>query len=210
MKFFSLIYQGEVHPATEDKIVPAEDFSTLMEADEILRHAQEDAEDYKKQTEQECQQLKEEAEQAGFAEGLEQFNQHLMHFDKQLRLLKSDLQKQILPLTLKAAKKIVGEQLDLHPETIVEIVIQALAPITHHHRYTIYVNKADKEILEEHKPKIKQILEQVQILTIQERNDIAPGGCIIEWEGGILNVTLENQWRALESAFDKYTKIKQE
>ena len=61
-----------------------------------------------------------------------------------------------------------------------------------------------KEILEAEKPKIKSILEQVQVLTIQERNDIAPGGCIIETESGIINASIENQWRALESAFERY------
>jgi type III secretion protein L len=206
MKFFSLIYQGEVHPATEEKIVPAEDFSTLMEAHEILNRAEEDVEYYKKKIEEECQQLKEQAKEEGFAEGLQKFNEHLIYFDKQISLMRMDLQKQILPLALKAAKKIVGDQLNLHPETIVDIVIQTLAPVTQNHRFTIYVNKADKEILETQKPKIKTILDQVQLLTILERNDISPGGCIIETESGIINASIENQWRALESAFEKYMK----
>lgn len=204
MKFFSLIYQGEIHPERQEKIIPAEDFSTLMQASEILERAKEDVKHYKKKIEEECEELKEKAKEEGFDEGLQQFNEHLIHFDKQLRVLRMDLQKQILPLALKAAKKIVGEQLDLNPETIVEIVIQTLAPVTQNHRFTIYVNKVDKEILEAHKPKIKSSLEQVQVLTIQERSDIAPGGCIIETESGIINASIENQWRALEHAFEKY------
>ncbi len=204
MKFFSLIYQGEIHPSTEEKVIPAEDFSTLMETSEILNRAKEDVEHYKKQIEEECQQLKEQAKEEGFAEGLQKFNEHLIYFDKQIRLIRMDLQKQILPLALKAAKKIVGEQLNLNPETIVDIVIQTLAPVTQNHRFTIYVNKDDKEILEAQKPKIKSILDQIQVLTIQERNDIMPGGCIIETESGIINASIENQWRALESAFEKY------
>ncbi len=206
MNFFSLIYQGEIHPATEKKVIPAEDFSTLMEAKEILSRAKEDVEHYKKKVEEECQQLKEQAKEEGFSEGLEKFNEHLIYFDKQIRFIQMDLQKQILPLALKAAKKIVGEQLNLNPETIVDIVIQAVAPVAQHHRFTIYVNKVDKEILETQKPKIKSILEQVQVFTIQERNDIEPGGCIIETESRIINASLENQWRALETAFDKYTR----
>ncbi len=206
MKFFSLIYQGEIHPTTEEKVVSAKDFSTLMEAAEILARAKEDVEHFKKQVEQECKLLKEEATERGHAEGLARFNEHLVHFDKQLQLIRMDLQKQILPLALKAAKKIVGEQLSVSPETIVEIVIQAIAPVIQNHRFTIYVNKVDKEILEAEKPKIKALLEQVQVLSIQERNDIAPGGCIIETESGIINASIENQWRALESAFNKYMK----
>jgi type III secretion protein L len=205
MKFFSLIYQGEIHPSDDDKVIPAEEFSTLMEASQILVRAKEDAKDYEKRTAEECEELKEIAKEEGFSRGLDLFNEHLIHFDKQLHLIRLELQKQILPLALKAAKKIVGEQLTLHPETIVEIVIQSLAPVTQNHRFTIYVNKADKEILEAQKPKIKSILEQVRVLNIQERADIAPGGCIIETESGIINASIENQWRALESAFEKYT-----
>ncbi len=205
MKFFSLIHQGEIHPAGDDKVIPAEDFSTLLEASEVLRLAKEDAERYRKAVEKECETLKEKANEKGFVEGLMRFNEHLVHFDKQLRVIRLDLQKQILPLALKAAKKIVGEQLSVNPETIVEIVIQSLAPVLQNHRFTIYVNKVDKEILEAEKPKIKKILEQVQVLTIQERSDIAPGGCVIETESGIINASIENQWRALESAFEKYT-----
>jgi type III secretion protein L len=175
-----------------------------MEANEILKRVKEDVKQYKQQIEEESELLKTAATEKGFDEGLTQFNEHLIHFDKQLHVLKMELQKQILPLALKAAKKIVGEQLNLNPETIVEIVIQTIAPVTQNHRFTIYVSKADKEILEANKPKIKNILEQVQVLNIQERSDIAPGGCIIETESGIINASIENQWRALESAFDKY------
>lgn len=210
MKYFSLLYQGEIHPATEEKVIPAEEFSKLMQASEIVLLAQEDAERYKKQIAEECEMLKEEAKKKGFEEGLAQFNDHLLHFDAQLRFLRSELQKQILPLALKAAKKIVGEQLQLNPETIVDIVMQTLAPVTQNQRFTLYVNKVDKELLEAAKPKIKSILEHVKSLIIQERNDIAPGGCIIETESGIINATIDNQWRALETAFEKYRSLKKE
>lgn len=206
MKFFSLIYQGEVHPSSEEKIIPAEDFSTLMEASELLVRAKEDVAQYKKEVGKECEGLKEEAKKEGFNKGLDAFNEHLIQFELQLRQLRLDLQKQILPLALKAAKKIVGEQLQVHPETVVDIVLQTLAPITQNLRYTIYVNKGDKEILEAQRPKIKAILEHVQILTVQERSDISPGGCVIETERGIINATIENQWRSLEAAFEKYMK----
>lgn len=206
MKFFSLIYQGEIHPADDEKVISAEDFSTLMTAQEIVQRAKEDAEHYRKQVDEECAALREKAKKEGFDEGLSQFNEHLINFEKNVRHLRIELQKQILPLALKAAKKIVSKELEIHPETIVEIVISALAPVTQNHRFTIYVNKADKEALETNKQKIKSILEQVQALSIQERADISPGGCVIETESGIINASIENQWRALEAAFDKYMK----
>jgi type III secretion protein L len=206
MRFFSLIHQGEIHPATEEKIISSEDFSTLVQASELLEKAREDAEEHHRQTLDECKRLREEAQEEGFKEGLAQFNEQLLVFERSLRTIRLELQKEIIPIALKAAKKIVGAQLDLKPDTIVDIVLQALAPVMQNHRITIYVNKADKENLEAHKSTIKNVLEQVQVLSIQERADVAPGGCIIETESGIINSTIENQWRALESAFERYMK----
>jgi type III secretion protein L len=206
MKFLLLPHEGTVHPADGEKIIPKDIFGTLLSAEEVLAKAKQEGERHLAEKEQEGQALKEQAKQEGFSEGLDSFNQHLIYFDKQLRSIALELQKQILPLALKAAKKIVAEQLILKPDTIVDIVMQTLAPVLQNHRFTIYVNKADKEHLEANRPKIREVLEHVQSLMIQERADIAPGGCLIETESGIINATVENQWRALERAFEKYMK----
>ncbi|MBI3236847.1 MAG: HrpE/YscL family type III secretion apparatus protein [Chlamydiales bacterium] len=207
MRFFSLLYQGEVHPADDEKVIPSEDFSILLEAKEILEKAKEDAKRYRTNTEIEGEELREKYRKEGFQEGLAQFNEHLLLFERHLRDLKIQLQGQILPLAIKVAQKVVSKELELHPETIVEIVIAALSPVTQNHRFTIYVNKADKEALDANKSKIKEILEQLKTLSIQERADISPGGCMIETESGIINATIENQWRALETAFEKHMKL---
>jgi type III secretion protein L len=206
MRFFSLIYQGEVHAADEDKVIPAEEFSTLMNAQEILEKAKEDAEAYLKEQQKEAAEMKEKATEEGFQKGLEQFNEKLFWFDRELKALRVELQNQILPLALKAARKIVASELKTNPEAIVDIVIQALAPVLQSKQITILVNKHDKEILEADKPELRAILEQVESFSILDRPDISRGGCIIETESGIINATIENQWRALESAFERYRK----
>jgi type III secretion protein L len=206
MKYFSLIYQGDVHPSSEEKVIPAEEFSILLQASEILQKAKEDAEKYREEVRAECELLKDKAREEGFETGLSQFSEHLLAFDRSLRQLRLEWQNQVIPIALKAAKKIVAKELESHPDTIVDIVMQALAPLTQNRRFTIYVNKIDKEALEAEKPRLKNILEHVQSLVIQERADVSPGGCIIETESGIINATIENQWRALESAFEKYMK----
>lgn len=205
MKFFSLIYAGDVHPSDDTKLIPADEFSTLMSAAEIVERAQEEASQYQEEVDKECQELREKAKAEGFAEGLAQFSEHLLSFERQMRALQIDVQRQILPLALKAAKKIVGKELEIHPETIVDIVIQALIPVMQNHRFTIYVHKNDKELLESEKSRIKARLDHVQSLSIQERAGLSPGDCIIETDSGIINASLENVWRALEAAFEKYT-----
>ncbi len=205
-KLFSLIQDGEVHPASNKKVIPLEDFSTLMEANELLEKARLDAEAYRAATEEECIELRESAKKEGYQEGLEQLNANIIGLDQEKKRVHHEMNKLILPLALKAAKKIVAKELELKPETIVDIVLQALSPVLQNHHITIWVNKTDKEILETEKTRIKEKLEQVESLSIKERDDVAQGGCIIETESGIINASIDNQWRAIESAFDKYLK----
>jgi type III secretion protein L len=206
MKFFSLIYQGDVRPAADEKVIPAEEYSKILEAYAIIEKAKEDAKTLLDKTKKECALLKEKAKQEGIEEGLEQYNLQILKMDQELKKLRHELQRMVLPIALKAAKKIVGKELSIFPETIVDIVLQALTPISQSHKVIIFVNKQDKELLESHKPQLLEMLKQVETLSIQEKSGISPGGCIIQTEAGLINATIENQWAALEKAFEKYFK----
>jgi len=205
-KFFSLISGAEVQIAPGEKIVPAKEFSTLASASEILDTVRAEALAFKQETAVEAETTKELAFQEGFQEGLISLNKHIIALNAELEVLRKEVQKNILPLALKAARKLVGEELKLHPDRIVDIVLTSLKPVTQHRKIVIYVNKADLQMLEDHKSRIKKIFEHLESLSIQERNDIEPGGCMIETEVGIINAQLENQWRALESAFEAFMK----
>ena len=204
MKFFSLISGQEVRIAPGKKSLPSSEFSTLCDAGEILEKVKREAEEFKKETAEEGEKIKEQAFQEGFQEGLIALNKHLLALDQELRQLREEIQKKILPLSLKAARKIIGEELKIHPDRIVDIVLTSLKPVTQHRKVIIYVNRADLEAIEASRTKIKKIFEHLENLSIQERGDIEPGGCIIETEAGIINAQLENQWRALESALESF------
>lgn len=206
MKYFSLIHKEEIHPAEDEKLIPAKEFSTLLNAKEVLEKAKEDAKLFYEETEEECKKLREKAHEEGFQEGLEKFNEHLLFFDSEIKKVRHEAQQAILSLALKAAKKIVAKELETHPETIVDIVLQAIVPLTQHHRVKIYVSKGEKELVEANRERIRAAFQHLDSLVIQERADVPSGGCIIETEAGIINATMENQWRALESAFEKYMK----
>lgn len=204
MKFLTLIQQSEIHPTTAEKVIPAKEFSLLLETNMLIEHAQKDIVLYKQKVEQECKKLRKEAKQQGFDEGLEQFTTYITNLEKKMLFWYSELQKKVLPLALQSAKKIVSQQFSLDPETIVRIVAETLNSVKQSHHITIYVNKLDKEILEANKPKLKSNLEQVQTFIIQERDDVEQGGCIIETDSGIINAKIDKLWDALEHAFQKY------
>lgn len=205
-KYFSLIYSGEVRQGTDEKIIPADALSELLNATEVLKKAKEDVKTYLSKNKEECKKVLEEAREAGFNEGLAKFNNQILHYEQRIKQMEHELQKTILPLTLKAAKKVVGRELELKPETIVDIVRQTLKPVTQSHHIKIFVAKEDKELLEKKKKELREILEQVETFIIEGKEDITHGGCIIETEAGIINASLENQWRALEAAFEAFMK----
>ena len=205
-KFFSLIFSGAIHQKGKQKVLPKEEFSLLMEAQEVLENAKKDVELYLEQNKQECAKVLKKAKEAGFDEGLREFNKHIMLYEEKIASMEQKLQTHILPLALQAAKKIVGREMTLNSQTIVDIVLQSLKPVTQNHFIKIYVNKKDKEILDEKKEDLKAILEHVKTFVIEERDDVEVGGCIIETEAGIINASLQNQWRALELAFEAFMK----
>ena len=204
MTLFSLFYEAKIKKTSGSKIIPKEEFSQLVEAIDLIKEAKEDAQKYKEEVKAECEIIKKEAHNEGFEQGLAQLMTTIETVNQSLAELRHEMQNQILPLALKAAKKIVGDQLTLKPDIIVDIVMNTIKPVVQAVNIRILVNKADKPFLDAKKEQIKILLERVEHLTIEERHDVTPGGCIIETESGIINATLENQWRALEAAFAKF------
>lgn len=206
MTLFSLIEKGDVYKTSENKILKAEEFSKLLQIEELLEITSNEVQRIKDQALSDKESLKKQGYEDGKQEGLALFNHQMIYLDQKVKQMEHEMQKIVLPLALKAAKKIVGAQIDLNPDTIVEIVQQALKPVRQNHEIKIIVSKEDKEALESGKEKLKTLFDHLRILTIEEREDLTPGSCIIETESGIINASLDNQWRALEAAFEAFFK----
>lgn len=201
-KYFSLIYGNTISQAPETKIIPADDFSKLLASEEVIANVLEEAQKYRKQVASECEELKEQAVKDGFKEGFEAWSKQLASLEQEIAKVQGDMQKLVMPISLKAAKKIVSSELALKPAAILEIVSTALKSVSQHKRIVIYVNQQDLATLEQNKNKIKDLFESLESLSIRERDDVEQGGCIIETEGGIINARLKDRWRNLEAAFE--------
>lgn len=205
-KFFTLIHGGSLHAAPKTKVIPAEEIGTLQNAVEVLENVKKDATQYKKEVVSEIEKLKEEAQREGYEAGFQQWVAQIAKLEEEIAKVRKDMERVILPVALKASKKIVSKELELHPNSIVEIVAANLKAVSQHKQVIIYVNKKDLETLDAQRPRLKQIFEGLEVLTIRDRADIAPGGCVIETEGGIINAQIENRWRILEAAFETKAK----
>ncbi|MCC5831960.1 MAG: HrpE/YscL family type III secretion apparatus protein [Chlamydiales bacterium] len=204
MKFFSLIKREEVHVAPDKKTIPADEFSKLVDADSLLKQTLEEEIEYRKEVAAECESLKEEAESAGFEEGLKQWNNQIGHLEEEIKSVRQEVENSLVPLALTAVKKILGRELEMQRNTVVDIISTALKAVSQHKKIKIYVNPSDYETVENARPRLKSLFEHLESLVISLREDIAEGGCIIETEAGIINAQLESQLKALETAFKTF------
>jgi type III secretion protein L len=208
-KFFTLIHGESVHIAPKTKVLPAESFSTILDALQILESVKKDADKYRLEVTSECEKLKEQAQREGFEEGYKKWVDAIAKLEDEIKTVRGDMEKIIIPVALKASKKIVGREIEQSPSAIVDIVANNLKAVSQHKQITIYVNKKDLEVLELNRNRLRQIFEALEVLSIRERADVKQGGCIIETELGIINAQLDNQWRILENAFEKLLRQKE-
>jgi type III secretion protein L len=208
-KFFSLISGNEIHSTPKNKIIPADSYSKLMEAYEVLNSIKEEADKYRLQVSHESEQIKENAFKEGYEAGFQKWAEHLVKLEQEIEEVHQELQQLVIPVALKAAKKIVAREVELSPEVILDIVAGQLKSVATHKKITIYVNKENLDALEKNKPRIKDIFEALESLSIRARADIVPGGCVIETEIGIINAQLDHRWGVLEKAFENLKVIEQ-
>lgn len=207
-KFFSLIHGGSVRVAPKKKVIPQDAIGEIVDSHRIMEEVKKDAESYRMEVAKECEKLKEQAQREGFEAGFKEWVEYVAKLEIEIAKVREDLEKFLVPVTLKAAKKIVGREIELSENTIVDIVSNSLKAVSQHKKITIYVNKKDLDPLEQHRPQLKQIFESLEVLSLRARADITQGGCVIETEGGIINAQLENQWRVLENALEVILKKK--
>lgn len=191
---------SEVHIQPGSKVIPAKAFTSLLSADELIEEAKKEAEAFRKKVEQETVEIKEKETKKGFEEGLNTWTRQIAELEARQRSLRDEMQKQIVELVLECGKKILGRELKTAPESIIDVVSQALRPVATHKHATIFVAKEDLQILEKNKKQLHDELEQTESLALAVRSDIEPGGCVIETESGIINAQLDVLWESLELA----------
>lgn len=199
---FTVLDAAYVLPPLEGKIIPKEDFGNIVSSQEILVNVVQAAGVYRTAIAKECEEIKAAAHKEGFEAGYHEWAEVVRIVEKEVKLVREELQKSVMAVALKASKKIVATELATRPEVIVDIVMNTLKTVAQHKRIVIFVSKSDFEHIEKGKNRIKSIFEELETLSLREREDVEPGGCIIETEGGIINARLEDRWKTLEAAFD--------
>lgn len=186
------------------KIISHKEWQELLTLDRLILQAEKEL----KEAHEQLALDRIEEQKKGFSEGFEKgehtFFAHLKLFEEKLRELRLEMQRSVLPLVVKTTKKIVAKELEIAPETIVDIVNDAIKPVLTSKVVRIFVRKEDFAMLEKEKPHIKALFEAAESFTIGMKEDLEPGSCLIETDKGVINSTIDLKIKALESAFERF------
>lgn len=210
MSLFSLIDQTQVHLAPNQRIIKSEDFQKILSLKEIQEKALRDIQEFKKEAVLQIEEAKEAAEKEGFQAGLEKWTAEIARVEEEIKKTREEFEKAVLRTAILAAQKFVGRELKQDPTTMVDIVKNSLKAVVQHKRISIFCHHKDFQALEQARGDLKLMFEELEVLGVYVRDNIEPGGYVIETERGIINHSDINKvWVTLEQALSNAFKQSQ-
>ncbi|HET6347411.1 MAG TPA: FliH/SctL family protein, partial [Myxococcota bacterium] len=102
-------------------------------------------------------------------------------------------------LAVSIARRVLGRELEFHPEAVVQIVKQALGEKARQRReISLRVHPDDLQMIREHKAELLEILSRTKEIAIRADPEVGRHGVIIETDAGIIDAQLETQLAAFE------------
>lgn len=165
--------------------------------------------------------IKENAFQVGYAEGKEEAARELqIMLESQAslhRALENGIQElasfkdailnqaesDIIKLVISLATKLMCREFQQHPDTIVAVAKQAIKVAKAGEDITIRIHPDDYATLEQHVGELKQSLEDIGrddvSIQIEAATELAPGGCTVETDTNLIDMSLEQRMESLFS-----------
>lgn len=205
---------------TEEKLPAAELFGPgavdiYDEAEQIIAKARFEAESILREASGQAEAIRQEAYTQGQRQGAEEaarlgqadraeFYAAAGKILQELAVIKEniygDMEKELVALAIAMAEKMVSRQLDISPETIVDITAAALNQARDCKQVILYIPAGQAQIIKSRQEEIGAVLYQAEHFSIVADAKIEPGGCRIETEKGYIDA-------CRETMLDKLNKI---
>ena len=185
-------------PLSSPKVLKREVYEATRDARDVVALAQEKAKQIIEDAGRERDAIHEQAREEGNARGLSEWNHILARTTLRIEELTKSWEETMLRLSVRVAEKIIGEQLRLHPDTIVEIVREVLKGTRPGKHLVIQVNETEAGQVRARLDHLKESLGVSSEIEIVASVSVRPGGCVIESELGIIDARLETQLKCLE------------
>lgn len=169
-------------------------------AEQILGEAHREARQIAEAALRERASVMEAARLEGYAAGLAQWNEILVIAWKSHDELLSRGEQELVRLSIHIARKIIGEELRTNADAILGIVRGALRPIRRTRSAVIQVSPDDELRVREKAGAFRALLGDAAEISVIADPTVAPGGCIVESDIGVIDAQLETQLKSLEQA----------
>lgn len=158
--------------------------------------------------------------EAGYAEGLAAGRAELLEHLRTVYQLADEAvtakaeviagaEAEIIELVIEIARKVIGEVVDLNPDVVVNIVVNALKNTDTGDVLTIRVNPRDVELLREYWAEAlgdrseDPLTDRHRHWEIVADRRVKPGGCVIDTQSGTVDAQIDTQLVQIKYAFDK-------
>jgi flagellar assembly protein FliH len=132
---------------------------------------------------------------------LQSLRQMLAELESLRRRESRDLEKELVELALAVARKVVGREVAVRPDTVAHLMHEAIGRLEHAGILTIRLNPADLERLSGGPAHVLNGLADPGRVRFEADASVSVGGCFIESDVGDMDARIEQRWRVVEEAF---------
>jgi flagellar biosynthesis/type III secretory pathway protein FliH len=173
----------------EVPVVPSPVFDAKVEAERILRQAQVEAD-----------RIRAQAGVEGRERGMAAVTELLVGARAAASRARAASAGELKQLAVRIAEKILGRELALRPEAVVDIVAEALTASGASLQVTLRCHPDDLAALERGRPRLLERCARAQAVHFRSDGQIGRGGCIVETELATIDARLTTQLDAIERA----------
>ncbi len=112
------------------------------------------------------------------------------------------VEPELVRLAVTIAEKIIGRELELRPELVVEMVQEAMKRVRERERLRVSVNPRDLEQIRAAREDLLRAVDGVRKLDLIEDRRVDSGGCLIESENGTLDARISTQLAEIGRALE--------
>lgn len=186
--------------ASRARVVPAERFLALADAQSIRATAAQDAEHIRKRAEADAERLRNEAHAEGRERGLAAVSELLVSARAHAARSRRDATAELRGLAVKIAEKLLGRTLSLDPSAVVDLAAEALGHAGEPRALRLRCHPDDVELLERGRPRLMERCASLGVLRIEGDEQVPRGGCVLDSELGHVDARLTTQLDAIERA----------
>ena len=109
-------------------------------------------------------------------------------------------EQEMIELVMAIARAVIGEQVDTRPATVRHVIEKAIERLRSKEELLIKVNPMDIEEAERAMPDLRQSIEDLGKVSINEDTTIDRGGCIVESTVGMVDAKIATQLDAIRES----------